>query len=361
MNPIRSLLFFFLWAGLFLYGTPVFAQNPTLSVSHAPVSPTTSDSVVITANASDADGIQSITIYLEQTAQKTCANVETCQFVYRTSIAGPYTYYAQATDTKGVSTATSFQTFTVSLAQQPASSSTSPSFPSSSTISAAPPTVSVSHRPSSPAAGDYISVLASASDADGIKTITMYMDGALKQTCSSITTCETSSAQYGAGPHSYYAKAEDYKSATTTSATQSFTVAGSSSSPVPSNQGQAKSADVSAQINELMKRIALLQAELQKQKTTRPIACGGVTFSRILVIGSSGADVKCLQVLLNRDSATKVAVSGAGAPGYESLYFGNRTKSALIKFQQKYLTAGNGIMDEGTRAKLNSTLSSFPH
>lgn len=91
-------------------------------------------------------------------------------------------------------------------------------------------------------------------------------------------------------------------------------------------------------------------------------AAAGSALSRGLEIGSTGADVRTLQQILNMNSATQVAASGTGSPGHESTYFGPATSAAVKKFQVKYGIAkagqaGYGYVGPATRAKLNALLA----
>ena len=60
-----------------------------------------------------------------------------------------------------------------------------------------------------------------------------------------------------------------------------------------------------------------------------------ITFSRSLTLGTVGADVKALQEILNNEGFAVSSV-GAGSSGNETEYFGERTKQALIKYQNFY-------------------------
>jgi hypothetical protein len=85
------------------------------------------------------------------------------------------------------------------------------------------------------------------------------------------------------------------------------------------------------------------------------------SFTRSLTLGAVGADVLELQKLLNAEGFT-ISESGAGAPGSETTYFGNRTKQALIKYQNFYrvdilepvnLISGTGYFGPSTIGFMN--------
>ncbi|MFA5178213.1 MAG: peptidoglycan-binding domain-containing protein [Candidatus Paceibacterota bacterium] len=87
----------------------------------------------------------------------------------------------------------------------------------------------------------------------------------------------------------------------------------------------------------------------------------GFQFTQTLKQGSTGTEVKYLQIFLNSDPATAV-----GNAGNETSYFGSMTKAAVNKFQTKYaadiltplgLTAPTGNWASATRAKANAILA----
>ncbi len=84
------------------------------------------------------------------------------------------------------------------------------------------------------------------------------------------------------------------------------------------------------------------------------------TFTRTLSLGMSGEDVRSLQRLLNAKGFT-IASTGDGAPGNETTYFGLKTMSAVIRFQEAHmqeilvpldLTRGTGIFGPASRVVL---------
>lgn len=82
------------------------------------------------------------------------------------------------------------------------------------------------------------------------------------------------------------------------------------------------------------------------------------TFNTNMKLGSRGADVKNLQVVLNGWPQTQVAATGAGSPGMETTTFGAATRAAVNKFQNLHkvelgITAATGNVFAGTRGLLN--------
>lgn len=107
-----------------------------------------------------------------------------------------------------------------------------------------------------------------------------------------------------------------------------------------------------ATIDELQAQINILIAQLNQLKGTTSTS---YTFTRDLTIGSTGEDVRMLQVMLNRSADTQVAVSGAGSPGGETTYFGALTRAAVSKFQAKNgITPIAGYFGPKTRAVMNA-------
>lgn len=117
----------------------------------------------------------------------------------------------------------------------------------------------------------------------------------------------------------------------------------------------ATNEELQAQITALLAQITSLQAQLGTAQTGTGTTVGAYTFAMDLTLGSTGADVLNLQKVLNSDSATQVATTGAGAPGSESTYFGAKTKAAVMKFQTKHgIAPVAGYVGPKTRAILNT-------
>jgi hypothetical protein len=118
-------------------------------------------------------------------------------------------------------------------------------------------------------------------------------------------------------------------------------------------------ADLMAQLAALQAQLATLQGSTSTPVPTGAVACNGVTFTRALTVGSTGEDVKCLQVLLNANGYT-LATTGAGSPGMETSYFGPITLTAVRAFQvAKGWTPANQV-GPLTRAALNALIGTTP-
>jgi len=108
-----------------------------------------------------------------------------------------------------------------------------------------------------------------------------------------------------------------------------------------------------AQIEQLKAQIAKIQAQLAVS-LPRPFACGGesgvVSLSTNLYFGLNSSAVSCLQEFLKQQGADIYP------QGIISGYFGSLTKTAVIKFQEKYGISTTGYVGVLTREKINQLL-----
>lgn len=87
---------------------------------------------------------------------------------------------------------------------------------------------------------------------------------------------------------------------------------------------------------------------------TTPTSPTNTTINRNLTLNTVGEDVRTLQKFLNTHGFI-VSSSGAGSLGSETIYFGNATRAAVIRFQIAYnISPSVGYVGAITRAKLVS-------
>lgn len=119
--------------------------------------------------------------------------------------------------------------------------------------------------------------------------------------------------------------------------------------------------ELQAKIQELLTQITALQAELSKITTTPAVSEIPVDyrFKVMLKYGQTSNDIKYLQIFL------KAQGPDIYPEGLVTGYFGSLTKTAVIRFQEKYksdiltswgLTKGTGIVGSTTSAKINALL-----
>ncbi len=76
-------------------------------------------------------------------------------------------------------------------------------------------------------------------------------------------------------------------------------------------------------------------------------------FTRNLTVGSTGSDVKKLQIFLN-DNGYPVSADGSGSAGHESMYFGGKTAGALAAWQNAHGLPNTGFFGPLTREKMDA-------
>ena len=121
-------------------------------------------------------------------------------------------------------------------------------------------------------------------------------------------------------------------------------------------QTKIKSSGTSIKTSALLKTTKKT-TEQKSSTATSTTVTSAKSIGKNLSAGMKGDEVKLMQeVLINEGLLAKGSASG---------YFGNLTKQAVIKFQEKYadeilkpvgLTKGNGFLGTGTRAKINKLI-----
>ena len=203
----------------------------SLTISHTPATPTTADTVTITASASvNANRVE---IYVDGVLSKRCTDF-ICS-LESTYSAGTHNYFGRAYDSTGSVTnpATGTKSFTVTQAAG-AQNGTSGS-PGAGTTNIV---LDVSSSPINPTTQDSIRITAVANGPNSFREINIYIDDALKKTCTNSPPSQPCAwtSLYSQGEHSYYAFVTDVSGATKrdpVSGSKTFTVAGSSVSPIP--------------------------------------------------------------------------------------------------------------------------------
>jgi len=128
----------------------------------------------------------------------------------------------------------------------------------------------------------------------------------------------------------------------------------------------AAQTDLQAQITALLAQIQMLEAQLTGgADVTAPAGAPALcpyTWTRDLTMGSEGADVMKLQQFLNSYPDLRVAATGAGSAGMETMFFGPATAAAVSKMQVMFraevltpngLVNPTGYFGPSSRAKAN--------
>lgn len=109
---------------------------------------------------------------------------------------------------------------------------------------------------------------------------------------------------------------------------------------------------------------AAASAAAKAMNSTTSASCAPYRFTRVLMKGMAGEEVRALQKYLNCSGFT-IAESGPGSPGNESAVFARRTYEALKNFQTTYaadilhplgLTEASGSFGTYSRKKVHSLL-----
>jgi len=121
-------------------------------------------------------------------------------------------------------------------------------------------------------------------------------------------------------------------------------------------------AELQTQIRALMDKVAALQAQLNRgiPPTPTPTLIPVFNFTRTLALGSRGEDVRALQQFLNAQGFI-ITTAGPGSIRNESIRFGPRTRTALMRFQRaNNISPANGIFNLVTRTRVMEIMALTP-
>ena len=111
-----------------------------------------------------------------------------------------------------------------------------------------------------------------------------------------------------------------------------------------SGELQAQIADLQRQIQELQTKLLTVQGanppistqDPKRLESAFPAIPADFTFEKRLELSQVNSDVQYLQIILNSDPDTHLASAGPGSLRKDTTKFGPLTKTAVIKFQEKY-------------------------
>jgi peptidoglycan/xylan/chitin deacetylase (PgdA/CDA1 family) len=118
--------------------------------------------------------------------------------------------------------------------------------------------------------------------------------------------------------------------------------------------GQVLGANTTS-LDELMKQLKGLYKLLIKLQF-KAAKCS-YSWNNDLTFGNSNLDVRNLQSALNFSNLTNVNTTGYGSRGFETIYFRNSTKNAVIKLQRIFsdeISFADGLVGSSTRVVLNN-------
>jgi tetratricopeptide (TPR) repeat protein len=170
---------------------PQDTTPPTVQVTHSPSEPTSAESIIFRATASDEGGISRVQILVDGEPVKECTG-SPC--VYE---GGPYT------DRSGVTCAASAWDAAGNRGES-GDHHLSLSAPPDTT----PPTVQVTYSPSDPTSADPVTFRATASDEGGLSRVQILVNAVLAKECPG-SPCEYVGGPYAAGDVTYGANAYD--------------------------------------------------------------------------------------------------------------------------------------------------------